>query len=50
MSRSWLLYLDDMIASAEKIGRLTSKQALLGEALALRHRVEGQAPESGKAG
>ena len=23
MSRSWLLYLDDLIASAEKIGRLT---------------------------
>lgn len=22
MSRSWLLYLDDLIASAEKIGRL----------------------------
>ena len=123
MSRSWLLCLDDMIASAEKIGRLTSKRgleqfvadeavfdavlfnlqvigesvknlpndataslsephrsaparlrdliahryfaldpeiiwevanthvpALLGEALALRHRVEGRAPESGKAG
>ncbi len=26
MSRSWLLYLDDLIASAEKIGRLTSKR------------------------
>ena len=24
MSRSWLLYLDDLIASAEKIGRITS--------------------------
>lgn len=24
MSRSWLLYLDDLIASAEKIGRLTA--------------------------
>lgn len=24
MSRDWLLYLDDLIASAEKIGRLTS--------------------------
>ena len=24
MSRSWLLYLDDLIASAEKIGRLVS--------------------------
>ena len=24
MSRSWLLYLDDLIASAEKIGRMTS--------------------------
>ena len=24
MSRSWLLYLDDLIASAEKIGRLTT--------------------------
>jgi uncharacterized protein with HEPN domain len=24
VSRSWLLYLDDLIASAEKIGRLTS--------------------------
>jgi uncharacterized protein with HEPN domain len=23
MSRDWLLYLDDLIASAEKIGRLT---------------------------
>jgi uncharacterized protein with HEPN domain len=24
VSRSWLLYLDDLIASAEKIGRLTA--------------------------
>jgi hypothetical protein len=24
VSRSWLLYLDDLIASAEKIGRLTT--------------------------
>ena len=28
MSRSWLLYLDDLIASAEKIGRLVSGQTL----------------------
>jgi len=26
VSRSWLLYLDDLIASAEKIGRLTSRK------------------------
>lgn len=25
MSRSWLLYLDDLIASAEKVGRLTQR-------------------------
>lgn len=29
MSRSWLLYLDDLIASAEKIGRLVSGQTLI---------------------
>ncbi len=29
MSRSWLLYLDDLIASAEKIGRLISGQTLI---------------------
>lgn len=28
MSRSWLLYLDDLIASAEKIGRLIRGQTL----------------------
>ncbi len=27
MSRSWLLYLDDLIASAEKIARLTKAQS-----------------------
>lgn len=29
MSRDWLLYLDDLIASAEKIGRLTSGRDLV---------------------
>ena len=28
MSRSWLLYLDDLIASAEKIGRLTTGRTI----------------------
>ncbi len=28
MSRSWLLYLDDLIASAEKIGRLISGKSV----------------------
>lgn len=28
MSRDWLLYLDDLIASAEKIGRLTTGRSL----------------------
>ena len=28
MSRSWLLFLDDLIASAEKIGRLTSGRTI----------------------
>ena len=28
MSRDWLLYLDDLIASAEKIGRLTAGHTL----------------------
>ncbi|MBI5619238.1 MAG: DUF86 domain-containing protein [Gammaproteobacteria bacterium] len=28
MSRSWLLYLDDLIASAEKIGRMVSGRTL----------------------
>jgi uncharacterized protein with HEPN domain len=28
VSRSWLLYLDDLIASAEKIGRLTSGHSI----------------------
>jgi len=29
VSRSWLLYLDDLIASAEKIGRLISGRTIL---------------------
>lgn len=28
MSRSWLLYLDDLIASAERIGRLTAGRTI----------------------
>jgi uncharacterized protein with HEPN domain len=28
VSRDWLLYLDDLIASAQKIGRLTEKRSL----------------------
>jgi uncharacterized protein with HEPN domain len=28
VSRSWLLYLDDLIASAEKIGRLVAGRSL----------------------
>lgn len=28
MSRDWLLYLDDLIASAEKIGRMTAGRSL----------------------
>ncbi len=48
MSRDWLLFLDDLIASAQKIGRLTRGldaavhhvPALLAEALALRTAVE----------
>lgn len=28
VSRSWLLYLDDLIASAEKIGRLTARRTV----------------------
>ena len=53
VSRSWLLYLDDLIASAEKIGRLTTGwtivicdvanrhvPALLNYALAVRDRTQ----------
>jgi hypothetical protein len=38
VSRDWLLYLDDLIASAEKIGRLAAGRDRLQQALALRAR------------
>lgn len=38
MSRDWLLFLDDLIASAQKIGRITAGRS--AEALATRAGVE----------
>lgn len=44
MSRSWLLYLDDLIASAEKIWGVATQHVphLLEAARALRDREDGQ--------
>lgn len=49
MSRSWLLYLDDLIASAERIGRLTTGRRIERlVALATQH-LQGVSKESGAA-
>ncbi len=61
MSRSWLLYLDDLIASAEKIERMTAGRNfeqfvaeeaifdLRGEAKVLRSRMDGPLMPAGPA-